>query len=124
MAETNKKGWRNTLLNQIEEISEECQGVGWDGDGALSVNIYAKSLAIKFVNRLPDNITPPEITITPHGYFAFDWIKKKNYVLSVEILENVIIYAYILGDDKQDGEFPFYDEISVSLSTLLQQYFY
>ncbi|MFA6058611.1 MAG: hypothetical protein WC756_10470 [Taibaiella sp.] len=117
------RGWRNSLLNQIEEISDECQNKDWDGDDALPVKQYAKFVARKFVLCLPENITPPEVTITPEGYFAFDWMKKKNHILSVEVLENILIYACILGDKKEYGEFLFYNEISKPLSTLLKEYF-
>lgn len=117
------RGWRNSLLNQIQEISSESQEMDWDGDGSLPVNQYAKLLAMRFVYCLPENIAPPEITVTPSGYFAFDWMKRKNYILSVEILEKNLIYACILGDRKEYGEFPFYDEISSSFDTLLTKYF-
>lgn len=111
------------LINIQEEISRDCENVGWDDDDALPVTEHAKNAAMKFIYHLPENIVPPEITIELDGHFFFDWMKKKNHILSVGVLDNSLIYAYILGNNKQHGRLPFYDELPESLAKLLQKYF-
>ena len=116
-------GWRAVIRGELEDVAENCSSENWDGYGASPITQLNLDQARVFIKNLPEGILPPEVTPSPDGAVAFDWMKKNNHIMSISVENGRLIYAVIIGEKKNHEEIPFYEELPEEVSKLLKSYF-
>lgn len=97
-------GGKMTAITQLNGIARDCQIEGWDGYGAMPIEVAAVRQAKNFVHILPDDLPQPELAPEPDGSISLDWIDSRNRLLSLSIgLSDRISYAWLDGTDKGHG---------------------
>jgi len=97
-------GRKRKLINEINEIMEECSEPDWDGEGAESIDDGAVYRAMLFIRALPSSLPLPEPSPEPDGSVSLDWIVSPYRLLSVSFSSNNrIVYASMRGSDCNHG---------------------
>jgi len=94
------------LLDDIEEVAEECSVEGWDGYSGTPINEGSILMTRDFVEHLPvtSSIPMPEIVPEPNGDLSLEWHVDQRHVFTASIKENgQIIYAGLFGENKVHG---------------------
>lgn len=103
---------KDTLLQEINEVFEECSVDNWDGYDAKAIDYDSFIEAIRFARSLPTTIPLPETAVDTDGEVSFEWYKGPRRVFTISIgSRNEIIYAGLFGFNKVNGTEYFYDEI-------------
>lgn len=122
--ETFTFGWKTDIRDEIQEVAIECSSADWDGYGATPVSLGEAKIAYLFLQMLPQNIEPPEVSPDPDGAISFNWGNGYNQIFSISVEENLLIYAGLFNDGvKKHGQLPYYDEIPSEISDILSRYF-
>jgi hypothetical protein len=116
---------KDTLLQEINEVFEECSVDNWDGYDAKAIDYDSYIEAIRFARSLPTTIPLPEIAVDPDGEVSFEWYQGPRRVFIMSIgSRNEIIYAGLFGFNKVNGTECFYDEIPKTILDNLDRLFH
>ncbi len=112
----------NEALSELNEIALDASIDDWDGYGAKGINAESYLGAKKFINRLPLDVEIPEISVHPDGEVAFDWYKKKGFMLTISIgSDDELAYAYRFGLRKNYGKEYYGDAIPESILAKIKE---
>jgi hypothetical protein len=128
-----QSNYKNTLTegsleifeSDIWDIQKQCESEGWSDSDAKPVSSSTARRLIKFYREkiLPLNIANPEISPFPDGFLGLEWISShKDRILIVPEIES-IIYASIVGSNKNHGEIGVEDELPETIIGMLKKYF-
>jgi hypothetical protein len=108
---------QRSLLSEIERVSEEASEPDWDGEGADPVGRDIVSVARKLVSLFP-KVMPPEVSATPHGEIDFDWLIRKDVMLTIAVCRHPrdqgrheIVFVANFEDVEFRGREPWCDEM-------------
>lgn len=90
----------------------EASSPGWDGYGALPVDLETFEVASRFLDALPPTPEDPEIAIDPDGEVSITWRRSRHQLFSVSIARGGrISFAGIFGERDRSGTEFFSEEI-------------
>ena len=100
------------LERELADIFEECSSEGWNGYDAKPIDRESVQLVCSFLEKLPVDISYPELCAEPNGELTMVWIKR-GYHLVIGI-DNKGKVAWggtspsgrIYGDAKFENEIP------------------
>lgn len=79
---------RLCLMEALERLIAGCRDDNWDGAGAKAARPGSAAYARWFLSKLPEDITTPEVGITPEGIVSFDWIDAPSRMICVLFISN------------------------------------
>lgn len=101
-------GAKNAFISKLLALANDCANDGWDGDGALGLNLDAVFYVQAFIRALPDDMPLPEVAPEPDGSVSLDWIRSKHRLFSLSIgASNKFAYAWMNGANRSHGVFSF-----------------
>ncbi len=110
------------VLDELEQVWQECRRKDWDGQGARPLTGRAKEAAIEFLKAFPPGTAAPEVGADPLGYFSFSWMPRPGWALSVAVTpQRELEYAVLLGSQRHCGRLPFYGELPPELAKWLEK---
>jgi hypothetical protein len=110
------------LISTFEEAVQEALVENWDGHGARPVSPLAAQMAAAFIKLLPTAFPLPEFSVDPDGEVSLDWIRERDWLLSVSIgADGTIAYAGRFGVARQSGSEVFIDELPPNLLNCLRR---
>jgi hypothetical protein len=116
-------GWRALIAEQVVELESRCKERGWDGYDARPITHESVMAAIRFINFLPDHLATPELVPEPNGEIAFEWARETDVIFSVAVSRETLVFAGLLGADKDHGETKFLNELPEKISRILSTFF-
>ena len=69
----------------VDDLLHTAGEPNWDGAGADPVDAETASVAKKFVEMLPGEFEPPEISADSHGNIDFDWYLDNGTLFTISI---------------------------------------
>ena len=69
----------------VDELLQTAGKPNWDGDEADPVDAKTVSVAKRFVELLPGEFEPPEISADPHGNIDFDWCLDNGTLFTISL---------------------------------------
>jgi hypothetical protein len=103
------------VLQELHSVYNETQEEGWDGYGGMIVLHTTYEYVIRFIDLLPFDMPPPEITPEPDGEIALEWYGEDGAIFSVSVgSEGELTYLnypvyhcdYNRGTEWLDNEIP------------------
>ena len=90
------------LILELSDLlhSHESEGVYRSEPGATPVTISTIATAYEFIRMLPSDVSKPLITLNGDGTIKFKWFKHKNWVISVDVAEKIMVYYAGLLNEK------------------------
>ncbi|OFZ10921.1 MAG: hypothetical protein A2Z20_03445 [Bdellovibrionales bacterium RBG_16_40_8] len=116
-------GFHQQLENRIEELKLKYNYSGWDGYDSEPIDDVSAEVAKHFVRLLPDNIIEPDLVPESGGIISFDWNLSNNYIFSVSVQKDEIVYAGIIGREKFHGTFILGKKLNEKVERVLIEYF-
>lgn len=116
--------WRDSLLDEVSRLSQNCERQGWDGYDAAPISNASAIQAAQLIELLPNNIQPPDVVPEPSGDISLEWraTEQKNFSLGVS--GQSLVYAGIFGgSSKSYGEERFSRELPATVLEILTSYF-
>jgi hypothetical protein len=116
--------WRDSLLDEISQISQSCDKQGWDGYDAEPISPESVIRAAQLIELLPISIQTPDVVPEPSGDISLEWRAdhQKHFSLGVSGLS--IVYAGIFGgSSKAYGEERFSRDLPSTVLEILTSYF-
>jgi len=108
------------VLDELEEVADECADPNWDGYGATPVEYSTLLNAKAFVKEFPYGTPAPSAGAEPDGHLTLEWYRSPDCVLSVSISpEGNLYYAAMLGDATTKGEDVLSDETPAKLLEII-----
>jgi hypothetical protein len=96
----------------LAEVCEERRTANWDAHGAEPVEADTLRNAYCFIEALPLGYPLPCIGAEPDGHLTLEWYRATNWLLSVSVSpEGVLYYAALLEDDDPRGSCRFDGEV-------------
>lgn len=90
-----------SVLSQIQALVTERARSGWDANEAEPVSECAAIRAADFICALPEGFPLPELAPEPDGSISLDWIRSRNWILSLSIgTSDRLPYAWVEGADR------------------------
>lgn len=103
---------RQTTLDELVEVAEECARPGWDGYGALPISHETYRHAYLFVEAFPLDMPMPKVVAEPDGHLSFEWYQNPRRTLSVSVSEEGDLhYSALIGRSTAYGTEAFYSEV-------------
>lgn len=116
--------WRDSLLDQLEEIIGSCYKAGWDGYDAEPVSTESVISALQLIEALPEHIWPPRLIPEPSGEISLEWRAGGQKHLSISVSGWALVYAGVFGGSfKQYGEERFFGHLPPTILRILTSYF-
>lgn len=115
-------GWKTDLKRELTPLFNECSEPGWDGYDAEPLSKPVTVSAMAFIDSIPEGTITPEISASPDGGLTLDW-EGSGRILSVNIYDDTVVYAHLIGGAKQHGEVDFLREMPDAISSTLLQFF-
>jgi hypothetical protein len=110
------------LISAFQEAVREALVENWDGHGAHSVSWAAAQAASTFIMLLPTAFPVPEFSVDPDGEVSLDWIRERDWLLSVSVGANgTIAYAGRFGLARQSGSEAFIDDLPPNVLSCLRR---
>lgn len=99
-------GFRRELCQELDNAVEEALGLIGSDEAIDPISILiSHQNAKRFIDLLPLSFSPPEISVEGDGEIAFDWIRSKDYYLSLSIgNSDYCHYAAIIGPNRYHGK--------------------
>jgi hypothetical protein len=99
---------RQEVLNRLEEISEECSRLGWDGDSAVPISAPLQKVARVLIQSLPSNLEDPDLGVELDGSVTLEWRRSQTKVISISISpDNSLYFAALLDGIRKRAAYPF-----------------
>jgi len=117
-------GWRDSLLDEVSHISQNCERQGWDGYDAEPISNESAIRAAQLIELLPNSIQTPDVVPEPSGDISLEWhvADQKNFSLGVS--GQSLVYAGIFGgSSKSYGEERFSRDLPSTVLEILTSYF-
>jgi len=128
-----QSNYKNTLTegsldifeSDIWDIQRQCENEGWSDSDAKPISSLTAQRLIEFYREKisPLNITNPEISPFPDGFLGLEWISPYSDRILIVPERETIIYASIVGFNKNYGEIGVKDELPETIVGILKKYF-
>lgn len=111
-----------SFLADLARIAKEASLPDWDGPGTVALRVDAIERAHTLSRLLPVSLPHPDMSCTPAGSLALDWMAGPKLQLSVVLSRsNRIGYAAYFSDGRTHGEHDFSparlpDELSAAIA--------
>lgn len=93
-----------TVLEELDRLTQECASSGWDGYDAAPLNRQSLALARDFVLNLPLGFPRPSPAVDPDGSVSLEWHSAPRRTLSVSIgADGALYYAALFGNESHGG---------------------
>ena len=116
--------WRDSLLDEVEEIIRTCSNEGWDGYDAEPISRESGFRVAQLIELLPEGIQMPNVVAEPTGDIALEWLRGNEKHFTLSITGPQLVYAGIFGgSDKRYGEKRFLQELPSATLEILTSYF-
>lgn len=103
---------KQPAYDDLGEVWNECSNPNWDAHGAEPVERETLRNAYLFIEALPYGYPLPSIGAEPDGHITLEWYRATNWILSVSVsAEGVLYYAALLGDEDPRGTCRFDGEV-------------
>ena len=101
----------NPYEQEISTIIDECSVANWDGYDANPIDQDSIQHVMRFLQKLPSNITPPELAPEPSGDLTMVW-SRRGYQLIIGIdATGQIAWGGTSGCGRVYGDAKFENEI-------------
>lgn len=117
-----KSNRSETMVDELDDIFEECSQANWDGYGAKRVYRSLRKTVERFLDALPSSIPDPELSPDPDGEISLDWCYDKDKAFSISIGRRELTYAVLDGERRSRGVEIFEDEIPESIIIQLNKF--
>ena len=116
--------WRDSLLDELSQISQNCETQGWDGYDGEPISTESTIRAAQLVELLPNGIQTPTVVPDPGGDISFEWDggNRKNFTLGVSG-QNLVYAGIFGGSSKTYGEERFSRVLPPAVVEILTSYF-
>ena len=92
------------LSSALRLLERAAAAPGWDGHGALPVQLLAVRKADLLVASLPWNVPCPSVTADPDGEVSLDWDAGRDALFGVSVrADGRLAWAGRLGDERVTG---------------------
>jgi hypothetical protein len=109
-------------FDELAEVYESCRKPDWSIDGANPVQLETLRNAYRFIKALPYGCPLPSIGAEPDGHVTLDWYRATNWVLSVSVSpEGMLYYAALLGEEDPRGACRFDGEVPETILYLIRR---
>jgi hypothetical protein len=116
--------WRDSLLDEISQISQSCEKQGWDGYDAEPISPDSAVRTAQLINLLPNSIQTPSVVPEPSGDISLEWRADDQKNFSLGVSGQSLVYAGIFGGStKAYGEERFSRDLPPSVLEILTSYF-
>lgn len=116
--------WRDSLLDEISQISQSCEKQGWDGYDAEPISFESAIRAAQLTKLLPNNIQAPSVVPEPGGDISLEWRTDDQKDFSLGVSGQSLVYAGIFGgSSKAYGEERFSRDLPSTVLEILTSYF-
>jgi len=116
--------WRDSLLDEISQISESCGQQGWDGYDAEPVTGESALRAAQLIGLLPNGIQAPTAVPEPSGDISLEWRTDNQKHFSLSVSGQSLVYAGIFGGSSRAyGEERFSCVLPPTVVEILTGYF-
>lgn len=117
-------GWRNSLIQDLEEIQDECSEKNWDGYQADPISPLTIAAGKEFLRLLPDHIAKPEIVPETEGEIGFLWKKGREITFLLSVNSKTIFFVEKVGSYKSHGEMKLQSSLPDKIKETLLNHFY
>ena len=108
------------VLDQLDEVADECGSPNWDGYQAAPVTLDAFKQTYLFLEALPSGMSLPTVGAEPDGHVTLEWYHSPQRTLSVSVSpEGELHYAALIGPNKAYGTEVFFGEVPQSILQLI-----
>jgi len=103
---------KQPAFDELGEVWNDCHNPNWDAHGAEPVERETLRNVYLFIEALPHGYPLPSVGAEPDGHVTLEWYRATNWVLSVSVSpEGVLYYAALLGDEDPRGTCRFDGEV-------------
>lgn len=108
------------LLEDLQQLADECGAVNWDGYGATPIPRERIDLAERLLLSLPLGMTRPTIGADPDGHVTFEWCASPRRTLTVSVdSDDRMHYAALFGPRTQYGSEVFFGQFPETILNLV-----
>ena len=116
--------WRDSLLDEISQISQSCEKQGWDGYDAEPISSESAMRAAQLIKLLPNSIQAPSVVPEPSGTISLEWRTDDQKDFSLGVSGQNLVYAGIFGgSSKAYGQERFSRDLPSTVLEILTSYF-
>ena len=116
--------WRDSLLDEISQVSQSCEKQGWDGYDAEPISSESAFRAAQLIKLLPNSIQIPSVVPEPSGDISLEWRADEQKNFSLGVSGQTLVYAGIFGgSSKAYGEERFSRDLPPTVLEILTSYF-
>ena len=116
--------WRDSLLDEISQVSQSCDKQGWDGYDAEPISSESAIRAAQLIELLPNSIQTPNVVPEPSGDISLEWRTADQKDFSLGVSGQNLVYAGIFGgSSKAYGEERFSRGLPSTVLEILTSYF-
>jgi hypothetical protein len=103
---------KQPAFDELGEVWNECRTANWDAHCAEPIESETLRNAYRFIEALPFGYPLPSVGAEPDGHLTLEWYRATNWLLSVSVSpEGVLYYAVLLGDEDPRGSCRFDGEV-------------
>jgi hypothetical protein len=103
---------KQTAYDELDEVYKACRNLHWDAHGAEPVKLETREHARRFLEALPPEYPLPSVGAEPDGHVTLEWYRATNWLLSVSVSpEGMLYWAALLGDENPRGSCRFDGEV-------------
>jgi hypothetical protein len=115
--------WRDLLKDDALELFLEGMSSSEHESEDAPIRKQSFDTALELIDALPDCIRIPEVIGEPAGYLAFEWRQGLYKLFSLSAFDHKLVYASIVGAEKQHGEVPFANYLPKAIGEILEDNF-
>jgi hypothetical protein len=116
--------WKDSLLDEISQVSQSCEEQGWDGYDAEPISNESAIRAAQLIELLPNSIQTPNVVPEPSGHISLEWRTDDQKDFSLGVSGQNLVYAGIFGgSSKAYGEERFARVLPRTVLEILTSYF-
>lgn len=100
------------LKRELSEILQDCSNPDWNGYDSKPIDRVSVQYVCQFLEKLPDDISYPELAAEPNGDLTMVW-RKRGYHLVIGIDNTGLItwggtssHGHLYGDAKFNSDIP------------------
>lgn len=100
---------KQSAFSELDEVYEECRTLR---PGSEAIKPETREHALRFLNALPPEYPSPSVGAEPDGHVTLEWYRATNWLLSVSVSpEGMLYWAALLGDEDPRGSCRFDGEV-------------
>jgi hypothetical protein len=114
--------FRQSVLQELVSVAEECSQPGWDGHQAEAVSQETYRRAYVFIEAFPAEMPLPTVGAEPDGHLTLEWHRNPRRTLSVSISPSgELHYSALVGPSSAYGTEFFLGDVPQSLLELVRR---